>query len=218
MKKSFQERMYLEVNKYNKEYRNAIKNLLKTKEINDVLSPLTALITQYIENCIKSYLQDFMEIKSSASKLNLNNHNLKDLILLCKNKYSLYTGMTEFSNPIGRLENYLDYLEKIYGENILINSRYPIESNTLRLSRKTIKVNEEEYKTMTKIMLLGIKELTIFYECEKLYSAASCGENSKDKLKNLLNEMLKDEDDLISNLYVGIIKQIDKNSKCLLDS
>lgn len=63
MCKNFQEKMYLEVNQYNLEYKNAIRRLLNTKNIKDVISPLTALITQYIENSIKSFLQDYIEIK-----------------------------------------------------------------------------------------------------------------------------------------------------------
>jgi protein associated with RNAse G/E len=86
----FQERMYNEVSKYNKEYKNAIKSLLSTKDINDVISPLTALITQYIENSLKSFLQDYIEIKETAHSLQIDNHNLKGLIALCNEKYERY--------------------------------------------------------------------------------------------------------------------------------
>lgn len=216
MCKNFQEKMYLEVNQYNLEYKNAIRRLLNTKDIKDVISPLTALITQYIENSIKSFLQDYIEIKETASKLKINNHNLKELITMCKEKYVVYTDMTEFLNPIGRLEEYLNYLEKIYGNEILVNSRYPIDSKTLRLNRKSIKIDNQEYRLKAKMMLWGIKELTIFYECEKLYSVAVEGENAYEKLNYLLKDMSNDEDFLVNTLYVGIIKRIDERNKKLL--
>lgn len=216
MCKNFQEKIYFEVNKYNKEYRNAIRSLLKTKEIEDIISPLTALITQYIENSIKSFLQDYIEIKETASKLKINNHNLKELITMCKEKYALYVDMTEFSNPIGRLEEYLKYLEKIYGNKILVNSRYPIDSKTLRLNRKSIKIDNQEYRLKAKMMLWGIKELTIFYECEKLYSVAVEGKNAYEKLNYLLKDMANDEDFLVNTLYVGVIKRIDERDKKIL--
>lgn len=216
MCKNFQEKMYLEVNQYNLEYKNAIRRLLNTKDIKDVISPLTALITQYIENSIKSFLQDYIEIKETASKLKINNHNLKELIAMCKEKYALYTDMTEFLNPIGRLEEYLNYLEKIYGNEILVNSRYPIDSKTLRLNRKSIKIDNQEYRLKAKMMLWGMKELTIFYECEKLYSVAVEGENAYEKLNYLLEDMSNAEDFLVNTLYVGIIKRIDERNKKLL--
>lgn len=216
MCKNFQEKMYLEVNQYNLEYKNAIKNLLRTKNIKNVISPLTALITQYIENSVKGFLQDYIEIKETASKLKINNHNLKELIAMCKEKYALYTDMTEFSNPIGRIEEYLNYLEKIYGKEILVNSRYPIDSKTLRLNRKPIKVDNQEYRLKVKMMLWGIKELIIFYECEKLYSVAVEGENAYEKLNYLLTDMSNDEEFLVNTLYVRIIKRIDERNKKLL--
>lgn len=218
MCKNFQEKMYLEVNQYNLEYKNAIRRLLNTKDIKDVISPLTALITQYIENSIKSFLQDYIEIKETASKLKINNHNLKELIAMCKEKYALYTDMTEFLNPIGRLEEYLNYLEKIYGNEILVNSRYPIDSKTLRLNRKSIKIDNQEYRLKAKMMLWGMKELTIFYECEKLYSVAVEGENAYEKLNYLLEDMSNAEDFLVNTLYVGIIKRIDERNKKLLEA
>lgn len=216
MCKNFQEKMYLEVNQYNLEYKNAIRRLLNTKDIKDVISPLTALITQYIENSIKSFLQDYIEIKETASKLKINNHNLKELIAMCKEKYALYTDMTEFLNPIGRLEEYLNYLEKIYGNEILVNSRYAIDSKTLRLNRKSIKIDNQEYRLKAKMMLWGMKELTIFYECEKLYSVAVEGENAYEKLNYLLEDMSNAGDFLVNTLYVGIIKRIDDRNKKLL--
>lgn len=216
MCKNFQEKMYLEVNQYNLEYKNAIRWLLNTKDIKDVISPLTALITQYIENSIKSFLQDYIEIKETASKLKINNHNLKELIAMCKEKYALYTDMKEFLNPIGRLEEYLNYLEKIYGNEILVNSRYPIDSKTLRLNRKSIKIDNQEYRLKAKMMLCGMKELTIFYECEKLYSVAVEGENAYEKLNYLLEDMSNAEDLLVNTLYVGIIKRIDERNKKIL--
>lgn len=216
MCKNFQEKMYLEVNQYNLEYKNAIRSLLNTKDIKEVISPLTALITQYIENSVKSFLQDYIEIKETASKLRINNHNLKELITMCKEKYVLYTDMTEFSNPIGRLEEYLKYLEKIYGNEILVNSRYPIDSKTLRLNRKSIKIDNQEYRLKTKMMLWGMKELTIFYECEKLYSVSVEGKNAYEKLNYLLKDMANDENFLVNTLYVGIIKRIDERDKKIL--
>lgn len=218
MCKNFQEKMYLEVNQYNLEYKNAIRRLLNTKDIKDVISPLTALITQYIENSIKSFLQDYIEIKETASKLKINNHNLKELIAMCKEKYALYTDMTEFLNPIGRLKEYLNYLEKIYGNEILVNSRYAIDSKTLRLNRKSIKIDNQEYRLKAKMMLWGIKELTIFYECEKLYSVAVEGENAYEKLNYLLEDMSNAGDFLVNTLYVGIIKRIDERNKKLLEA
>lgn len=213
---NFQERMYNEVSKYNKEYKNAIKALLSTKNINDVISPLTALITQYIENSLKSFLQDYIEIKQTAHSLQIDNHDLKALIDLCNEKYKNYKDMTEFINPMNRLEEYLEYLKKLYRSEILINSRYPIDSKTLRLNRKCIKVNEQEYKQKAKMMLWVTKELLIFYECEKLYSVAVKGENAYEKLNNLLKDMADDEDFLVSTLYVGIIKRIDEREKKVL--
>ena len=201
MCKNFQEKMYLEVNQYNLEYKNAIRRLLNTKDIKDVISP---------------FLQDYIEIKETASKLKINNHNLKELIAMCKEKYALYTDMTEFLNPIGRLEEYLNYLEKIYGNEILVNSRYAIDSKTLRLNRKSIKIDNQEYRLKAKMMLWGMKELTIFYECEKLYSVAVEGENAYEKLNYLLEDMSNAGDFLVNTLYVGIIKRIDDRNKKLL--
>jgi hypothetical protein len=124
--------------------------------------------------------------------------------------------MTEFINPMNRLKEYLTYLEKLYGREILINSRYPIDSKTLRLNRKSIKVNEQEYKQKAKMMLWGIKELLIFYECEKLYSVAVKGKNAYEKLNHLLEDMANDEDFFVNTLYVGIIKRIDERNKKVL--
>lgn len=135
---------------------------------------------------------------------------------MCREKYAVYTDMTEFLNSIGRLEEYLNYLEKIYGNEILINSRYPIDSKTLRLNRKLIKNDNQEYRLKAKMMLWGIKELKIFYECEKLYSVAVEGEDIYEKLDYLLKDMSNDENFLINTLYVGIIKRIDERNKKLL--
>ena len=56
-----QKALYKEIEKYNSEYKKAIKKLMELDNINEVLSPVTALIMQYIENHLKAILQDFLK-------------------------------------------------------------------------------------------------------------------------------------------------------------
>lgn len=59
--KNSKEELYKEVSDYNSEYKKAIKKLLKIKDVNEILSPLTALIMQYIKNHLKVILQDYFQ-------------------------------------------------------------------------------------------------------------------------------------------------------------
>ena len=66
-----QEMYYKEIANYNLEYKKAIKKLLELDNVNEVLSPLTALIMQYIENHLKAILQDYFQIEKSAHDLKI---------------------------------------------------------------------------------------------------------------------------------------------------
>lgn len=119
--KNSKEELYKEVIEYNFEYKKAIKKLLEIENINEVLSPLTALIMQYIENNLKAILQDFFEIEETAHDLKIDNHNCKKLIIKIKEKYNQYLYIDGLNNQFIRIEECINYLEEIYGENTMIN-------------------------------------------------------------------------------------------------
>lgn len=119
--KNSKEELYKEVIEYNFEYKKAIKKLLEIENINEVLSPLTALIMQYIENNLKAILQDFFEIEETAHDLKIDNHNCKKLIIKIKEKYNQYLYIDGLNNQFIRIEECINYLEGIYGENTMIN-------------------------------------------------------------------------------------------------
>lgn len=208
--KNSKEELYKEVIEYNFEYKKAIKKLLEIENINEVLSPLTALIMQYIENHLKAILQDFFEIEETAHNLKIDNHNCKKLIISIKEKYNKYLGIDGVNNQFIRIEECINYLEGIYGENTMINARYPLDSKILTINRKEHTVISEEYKMMFTILRYAIENLIEFYELEKTYQKIVKTSSSKEQLQDFIDFCNKEYSNPKNIIKIDIIKKIDK--------
>lgn len=161
--------LYEEINLYNMEYKTAIKKMMEMDDINDVLSPVTALIMQYIENYLKAIIQDCFEIKLSADDLHIVSHSCRELLNVVKEKYEKYSEIDFVNNQFARIEECINYLEGIFGENTLINARYPIDRKTLTINRQLHTIVSDEYKMMYTVLRYAIEHLLGFYEIEKIY-------------------------------------------------
>lgn len=114
---------------------------------------------------------------------------MKKLISSFELKYSKYIAENYVLNPINRIKEYISYLENAYGENILINSRYPINLKQLSVNKKDINFDSVEFVLKIKIVLYSIKKLDIFYQSEKLYKSAL--NSGKEEVINLLKKKWK---------------------------
>lgn len=208
--KNSTEELYKEVIQYNSEYKKAIKKLLEIENINEVLSPITALIMQYIENHLKAILQDFFEIEKTAHNLKIDNHNCKELIINIKEKYNKYLGIDGVNNQFIRIEECINYLEGIYGENTMINARYPLDSRILTINRKEHTVISEEYKMMFTILRYAIENLIEFYELEKTYQKMVKTSSPKEQLQDFIDFCNKEYSNPKNIIKIDIIKKIDK--------
>lgn len=211
-----QKKLFKEVLIYNKEYKKAIKKLLEIEDVNEVLSPLTALIMQYIENHLKAILQDFFEIEETAHDLKIDNHKCKKLIIKTREKYNSYLGIDLVNNQFIRIEECINYLEAIYGENTMINARYPLDSKTLTINRKEHTVISEEYKLMFLILRYAIENLIDFYELEKTYQKIVKTSNPKEQLQDFINFCNKEYSNPKNSIKIDIIKKIDKCNNNIL--
>jgi hypothetical protein len=211
-----QKELYKEVEKYNSEYKTAIKKLIEIENVNEILSPLTALIMQYIENELKAILQDYFEIKNTAKELNIDNHKCKDLLNKVKEKYKKYLTMDLINNQFTRIDECIDYLEAIYGENILINSRYPLNAKTLTISREGEKVISDEYKLMFTVLRYAIEHLVNFYQVEKVYQSIVQKNDARKQLNDFMDFLKKDDSIKFNTENVWLIKEIDKYNKNIL--
>ena len=211
-------KLYKEVLDYNQEYKKAIKELMKLDDVNKVLSPLTALIMQYIENHLKAILQDFFEIEKTAHDLNIDNHKCKDLLNRAKEKYRKYLGIDFVNNQFSRIEECINYLEGIYGENTMINARYPLDSRTLTVNRKEHTVLSKEFKLMFLMLRYAMESLIQFYKLEKIYQKIANTSRPQKQLNDFLEFCNKEYNEPQKNIKVGIIKEIDKCNNNILSS
>lgn len=206
-------KLYKEVSSYNIEYKKAIKKLIEFDDVNEILSPLTALIMQYIENHLKAILQDFLDIEKTAHELDIDNHKCKNLINSIKKKYNKYLNINVLNNQLIRLEECINYLEGIYGENTMINARYPLASRTLTVNRKEHSVISGEYKLMYTILRYATENLIQFYELEKTYQEIIGTSKPKEKLQDFIEFCDKEYSDPKNIIIISIIKDIDKYNK-----
>ena len=204
-----QEENYNEIRNYNIEYKNAIKKLMEIDDINDVLSPLTALIMQYVENYLKAILQDFFEVEKTARDLKIDHHKCKKLLNSVKEKYNKYLGIN--------IVECINYLEGIYGENTMINARYPLDSKTLTVNRKEHTVFSEEYKLMFTILRYAIENLIQFYELEKTYQKVINTSKPKEQLQDYINFCNREYNKPNNIIKINIIQEIDKCNENFLN-
>ena len=213
-----QEENYNEIRNYNIEYKNAIKKLIEIDDINDVLSPLTALIMQYIENHLKAILQDLFEVEKTARDLKIDHHKCKKLLNSVKEKYNKYLGINIVNNQFLRIEECINYLEGIYGENTMINARYPLDSKTLTVNRKEHTVFSEEYKLMFTILRYAIENLIQFYELEKTYQKVINTSKPKEQLQDYINFCNREYNKPKNIIKINIIQEIDKCNENFLNT
>ena len=204
------EELFKEVSNYNFEYKKAIKELMKIENINEVLSPLTALIMQYIENHLKAILQDYFQIEKSANDLNIANHRTKELVNSVREKYKKYLTIDSVNNQFLRIEECINYMEGIYGENTMISARYPIDKKVLKVNRKEHTVISEEYKLMFLMLRYAIENLVQFYQLEKTYQKIINAYNPKEQLDSFIEFCNKEYNETQKIVKIGIIKEIDK--------
>lgn len=210
--------LYKEVDKYNSEYKKAIKKLLEFNNINDVLSPLTALIMQYIENHLKAILQDYFQIEKSAHDLEIDNHRTRKLIEDVKEKYKKYLSINSVNNQFLILEECINYMEGIYGDNTMINARYPIDKYVLRINRKKHTIISKQYKLMFTILRYAIESLIDFYELEKIYQKIVKTSNAKKQLQDFIEFCNNEYKNPKNSIKVYTIKEIDKCNENILDT
>ena len=211
------EELYKEVSDYNSEYKKAIKKLLEIKNINEVLSPLTALIMQYIENHLKAILQDYFQIEKSAYDLKIANHRTRELVNSVKEKYKKYLTIDSVNNQFLRIEECISYMEGIYGEDTMISARYPIDKYVLKVNRKEHTVISEEYKLMFLTLRYAIENLIQFYQLEKTYQKIVKISNPKEQLQDFINFCNKEYSNPKNIIKIDIIRKIDKCNNSILD-
>ena len=209
--------LYKEVDKYNSEYKKAIKKLLEFNNINDVLSPLTALIMQYIENHLKAILQDYFQIEKSAHDLEIDNHKTRKLLESIKEKYKRYLTINSVNNQLCTIEECINYMEGIYGEDTMISARYPINNKVLKVNRKEHTIISEEYKLMFLMLRYAIESLIQFYELEKTYQKIVNTSKPKEQLQDFIEFCNKEFDYPKNIVKIGIIKEIDKCNANILN-
>ena len=210
------EELYKEVSDYNSEYKKAIKKLLEIENINEVLSPLTALIMQYIENHLKAILQDYFQIEKSAYDLKIANHRTRELVNSVKEKYKKYLTIDSVNNQFLRIEECISYMEGIYGEDTMISARYPIDKYVLKVNRKEHTVISEEYKLMFLTLRYAIENLIQFHQLEKTYQKIEKTSNPKDQLQDFINFCNKEYSNPKNIIKIDIIKKIDKCNNNIL--
>ena len=215
---SRKEELYKEVLKYNSEYKKAIKKLLEIENVNEVLSPLTALIMQYIENHLKAILQDFFEIEETAHTLKIDNHKSLELVQGVRRKYIKYLNINSVNNQLLRIEECINYLEGIYGDNTMINARYPIDKYVLRINRKQHTIISEQYKLMFTILRLAIENLIDFYGLEKTYQKIIKTSKAKEQLQDFIEFCNKEYKNPKNNIKIDFITKIDKCNNNVLDT
>lgn len=213
-----QKALYKEIEKYNSEYKKAIKKLMELDNINEVLSPVTALIMQYIENHLKAILQDFFEIEETAHTLKIDNHKSLELVQGVRNKYTKYLNINSVNNQLLRIEECINYLEGIYGDNTMINARYPIDKYVLKINRKQHTIISEQYKLMFTILRLAIENLIDFYELEKTYQKIIKTSNAKEQLQDFIEFCNKEYNKPQSIIKIATIKEIDKCNENILNT
>ena len=214
MNLNLQKELHDEVQRYNEEYSYAIDILMENNNINKILSPISTLIIQYIENIFKAILQDFYEIEKTAKQLNIDNHDLKGLLSKIKDKYKKYTKLQYMNNCFDNLDMILAYYMSIFDDNLLINARYPLNSKKLIKSKLKDEVDEEEYKVYYYKLKYEINKLINFYQVEKIYQKILPLKNSKEKLVEFMNYI---ETIQKFPLYVSVIKDIDQLNKNILE-
>ena len=214
MNLNLQKELHDEVQRYNEEYSCAIDILMENNNINKILSPISTLIIQYIENIFKAILQDFYEIEKTAKQLNIDNHDLKGLLSKIKDKYKKYTKLQYMNNCFDNLDMILAYYMSIFDDNLLINARYPLNSKKLIKSKLKDEVDEEEYKVYYYKLKYEINKLINFYQVEKIYQKILPLKNSKEKLVEFMNYI---ETIQKFPLYVSVIKDIDQLNKNILE-
>lgn len=217
MESNSKEELYQEVLDYNSEYKKAIKELMKIEDVNAVLSPLTALIMQYIENHLKAILQDYFQIEKTAHDLEIDNHKTRNLLNDVKEKYKRYLTIDSVNNQLLTIEECINYMEGIYGEDTMINARYPINKKVLKVNRKEHTIISEEYKLMFLMLRYALEHLIQFYELEKIYQKIISTSKPKEQLQDFIDFCNKEFDYPKSIVKIGIISKIDKCNANILD-
>lgn len=69
---------------------------------------------------------------------------------------------------IDSIKSYISYIKSFMGDHILINSRYPIQSNKLKKSSKSLKINKQEFDEKAKGLMLFLNRLNTYYAFEKI--------------------------------------------------
>jgi len=211
------EELYKEASDYNSEYKKAIKELMKIENVNEVLSPLTALIMQYIENHLKAILQDYFQIEKSAHDLEIDNHKTRKLLESIKEKYKRYLTINSVNNQFCTIEECINYMEGIYGEDTMISARYPINNKVLKVNRKEHTIISEEYKLMFLMLRYATETLIQFYELEKTYQKIVNTSKPKEQLQDFIEFCNKEFDYPKNIVKIGIIKEIDKCNANILN-
>lgn len=218
MFKNNKEELYKEVSDYNSEYKKAIKELMKIENVNEVLSPLTAIIMQYIENHLKAILQDYFQIEKTAHDLKIDNHKTRKLLEEVKEKYKRYLTINSVNNQFLTIEECINYMDGIYGENTMISARYPINNKVLKVNRKEHTIVSEEYKLMFLMLRYAIESLIQFYELEKTYQKIINSSKPKEQLQDFIEFCNKEFDHPKNIVKIGIINEIDKCNANILNT
>ncbi len=114
------------------------------------------------------------------------------------------------NNQFVRIEECINYLEGIYGENTMINARYPLDSRILTINRKEHTVISEEYKMMFTILRYAIENLIEFHELEKTYQKIVKTSSPKEQLQDFIDFCNKEYSNPKNIIKIDIIKKIDK--------
>lgn len=158
------------INIYNEQYKTAIILLIDRANFEETLVPLINLIFQYTENYLKWILQDYYELRKTNNESKLMTHKCEYLLDLMVEKYNKYKDGTVFKYTIDSIRSYISYIKSFMGDHILINSRYPIQSNKLKKSYKSLNINKQEFDEKTKGLMFSLNRLNTYYAFEKIFS------------------------------------------------
>lgn len=157
---------------YEFQYEEAIHNLLYSKNLNIVYIPLMNLVVQYLENFLKKIYGEFYFMESTPKTLKIDNlHDLSKLLENIKIKYNKYLDISTLKLAIKGIENFIKYAEKIFGKNLLINTRYAIKNDEFDIASKNVNINLDcdELKQYILYLKNSLKLLEIFYKHERVH-------------------------------------------------
>lgn len=189
---------------YNEQYKKAIIFLIDRPNFEETLVPLINLIFQYTENYLKWILQDYYELEKTSNESKLMTHKCEYLLNLIVKKFSKYREGTTFKYTIDSIRNYILYIKSFMGEQILINSRYPIQSNKLKKSYRSLNINKQKFDEKTKELMLSLNRLNTYYAFEKIFSTWLDAKQDIEKEKEIFEiELINETEDffIIEEIY-----------------